>query len=516
MNRFLFTVIAVVLACIATLVPVGLGVYMAQLDANRREHEQLLAFADAALIRTEMVERQATDVLREMERLPQKHCSSAYLEQVRRIFFARRFVQDAGIYSDGTILCSALLPTPESNRFRLPPPDWRSNEGVEWWFDLDNPFGAKRKSILIGHNGSFVSIDPQSYIDTFDGTYRVLAAVNTAASKIFAVTPGADRAQMETAWRHNGQMTDDDWVFAVRKSAVLPLAIVVKTARSHLLENWKMLLAGWLLVGLVTGLMLGGLVVRLLSRSFSLQGQLQKAVRRREFEVHYQPIIALVSARCVGAEALVRWRHDGQLVRPDLFIQLAESTGLIQQVTDQVLDIVVAELGDYLRRTADFYISINVSAEDLKTRRFLKVLEAKLAGTGIAPEQIRIEATERGFMDADTARSTIQAFRDAGHPVYIDDFGTGYSSLSYLQNFKVDMLKIDKSFVDTVGQEAASSSVAPHIITMAHALGIEVIAEGVEDEAQARYLREHGAQYGQGWLFAKAMPVSEFIRFLGK
>jgi sensor c-di-GMP phosphodiesterase-like protein len=112
------------------------------------------------------------------------------------------------------------------------------------------------------------------------------------------------------------------------------------------------------------------------------------------------------------------------------------------------------------------------------------------------------------------ARDTIQAFRDAGHPVYIDDFGTGYSSLSYLQSFKVDALKIDKSFVDTIGQEAASSTVAPHIIAMAQSLGLQVIAEGIEDKMQADFLREQGVDYGQGWLFGRPMPAVELAQLM--
>ncbi|WP_338084070.1 EAL domain-containing protein [Cupriavidus necator] len=103
---------------------------------------------------------------------------------------------------------------------------------------------------------------------------------------------------------------------------------------------------------------------------------------------------------------------------------------------------------------------------------------------------------------------------EAGHPIYIDDFGTGYSSLSYLQVFKVDVLKIDKSFIDTIGREAASSAVAPNIIAMAEALGFEVVAEGIEHEDQARFLRERGAQFGQGWLFSRALPADGLQAYL--
>jgi sensor c-di-GMP phosphodiesterase-like protein len=212
----------------------------------------------------------------------------------------------------------------------------------------------------------------------------------------------------------------------------------------------------------------------------------------------------------------VRWKHHNRIVRPDHFIPLAEHRGLIQAITDQVLDTVLLELAEFLKRYPEYYVSINLSAGDLTTPRFLGVLRAALARQKVRPEQIRIEATERGFLDAEAAKEVIGAFRDAGHPVYIDDFGTGYSSLSHLQNFHVDALKIDKSFVDTIGQDAASSSVASHIIDMAATLDVQVIAEGIEREEQASYLHARGAQFGQGWLFSPPLTAAEFIRYVGK
>lgn len=183
-------------------------------------------------------------------------------------------------------------------------------------------------------------------------------------------------------------------------------------------------------------------------------------------------------------------------------------------LTDLVFEKTIAELAVLLRSNPSFYVSINVSSEDLRGERFLEVLTVALKGTGIAASQVRIEATERSFMHADATRSVIAAFRAAGHPVYIDDFGTGYSSLSYLQTFQVDVLKIDKSFVDTIAKDSASSVVAPHIIAMAHDLNLEIVAEGVESELQVNYLLQKGVQYGQGWYFAKAMSVTELTAWL--
>jgi sensor c-di-GMP phosphodiesterase-like protein len=203
-------------------------------------------------------------------------------------------------------------------------------------------------------------------------------------------------------------------------------------------------------------------------------------------------------------------------VSPSLFIPLAEDAGLIPMITDQVLAATLRDLGGLLQWRPDLYISINVGAEDLTRLRFLNALKVSVADRGVRPDQIRIEATERGFLQPSVAQEVIAAFRQAGHPVYIDDFGTGYSSLGYLQRFSVDCLKIDKSFIDAIGAEAATSSVVPYIIGMAATLGLDVVAEGVETLEQVSYLRSHGVRYCQGWLFSKALPSEEFRQFVGR
>jgi len=293
-------------------------------------------------------------------------------------------------------------------------------------------------------------------------------------------------------------------------------ANAANTSDATFVERLRALPWTWLLAGVAGGLTLSAWVGVLMVRRLSPLGQLSDAVRRHQFIVAYQPIVDLATRRCIGAEALVRWKHQNRIVRPDHFIPLAEHRGLIQAITDQVFDTVLLELGEFLQRYSELYVSINLSAPDLTSRRFLERLTPALAAANIAPQQIRIEATERCFLDADAAKEVIQAFRDAGHPVYIDDFGTGYSSLSHLQNFQVDALKIDKSFVDTVGQDAASSSVASHIIDMALTLHVQVVAEGIEREEQACYLRTRGAQFGQGWLFSAPLSAPDFIRYVGR
>lgn len=246
----------------------------------------------------------------------------------------------------------------------------------------------------------------------------------------------------------------------------------------------------------------------------SLAGELGVGIKKREFVVHYQPIIELSTGRCVGAEALLRWpRPDGSWVRPDLFIPVAEQHNLIAQITDIMIDRVIDDTQQLLSGDAGMHIAINISSSDIESGRFLPVLEEKLSLSNVRPQQIWLEATERGFMNADAARRTIRAAREAGHQIAIDDFGTGYSSLSLLETLPLNVLKIDRSFVNAIGHDAALSVVTPHIIAMAHGLGLSIVAEGVETKEQEDYLRGAGVQYAQGWHYAKALPVKEFVEF---
>jgi len=215
----------------------------------------------------------------------------------------------------------------------------------------------------------------------------------------------------------------------------------------------------------------------------------------------------------VAGAAVVLRRPDGSLVRPDLFIPLAEDTGLIEALTDQVMDNVIADMRDLLVQDRSAHIAINLAAEDVSSGRALKVLTQKLQGTGIHPQQIWLEATERGFIDIQRARNSLAATRRAGHCVAIDDFGVGYSSLHYLQQLPLDALKIDKSFIDAIGTDSATSPVTSHIIDMAKTLGLFTVAEGVEAPAQLAYLQSRQVEFGQGWLFSKPLPPEAFAAF---
>ncbi len=515
MKRRVLIALAVLLMLAATLVPAALGIYGALRTLQTREHERLGLYADAALLRVETVSNELGAALRAMEATNEPRCSAAYLAKIRAITFENRYVQDAGAYDEqGHWLCSTLLGVLPPGPVRLRAPDWSRADGLKAWFVIPRLLGSSRPMLMLGRAGNYIVTDPLSLVDVIDARDDGIAVFNTDTGQLVAANPVADPVRMTKVFKSHGAIEIPQRFYSIRRSHSFPFEVIVSEPRLGFADAWRQGVWGGLLAGLLVGGLFAWLVLRRFAHRLSLHGELQRAIARREIKVLYQPIVELATRRCVGAEALARWQHGGEAVAPDVFIALAESRGLIQPLTDLVLERIITELGEFLHTHPDCYVSINVSAVDLSTRRFVDHLGRRLAGTGIRMPQLRIEATERGFVDAAAATAVIQAFRNAGHPVYIDDFGTGYSSLSYLQTLPIDVLKIDKSFVDKVGRDAASSSVAPHIIGIAQTLGLEVVAEGVEREDQAEYLSERGARYGQGWLFSAALTAEAFARFV--
>jgi len=243
--------------------------------------------------------------------------------------------------------------------------------------------------------------------------------------------------------------------------------------------------------------------------------QLENAIRRNEIMVLYQPVIDLLSRRCVGAEALVRWRRaDGEIIMPDRFIPAAERLRCTDLITDRVVELVVGELGTCLFRYPALHVAINVSPAEVGSGGILPLIEDRLRGSGIRPAQIWLEITEGQQMEIASARATLSRARGRGHVVAIDDFGVGYSSLRYLHELSCDVLKIDRSFICGISGEGAPHPVLGCIIDIATTLGMKLVAEGVETAAQASYLAEAGVHFAQGWYFSRPRSGEDFIDYL--
>jgi diguanylate cyclase (GGDEF)-like protein/PAS domain S-box-containing protein len=246
---------------------------------------------------------------------------------------------------------------------------------------------------------------------------------------------------------------------------------------------------------------------------------LRNALQRSEFTLHYQPQIDLSTGAVVGVEALIRWQHPTLgMIPPSRFIGLAEETGLIVPIGAWILRTACAQASAWQRAgLGDLRISVNLSARQFAQQDLADSIAAILEDTGLAPGFLDIELTESMVMtDVEHAISVLNDLRALGVQLSIDDFGTGYSSLSYLKRFPIDILKIDQSLVQEILLHANDASISGAIISMAHSLGIRVIAEGVETEAQCEFLSRNMCDEIQGYLFSEALAPNEIEALLSE
>lgn len=251
-----------------------------------------------------------------------------------------------------------------------------------------------------------------------------------------------------------------------------------------------------------------------ISRRMDLEGALWQAVSKGDLRLYYQPKVSLETGTLAGVEALLRWpRSDGNYVSPDEFVPLLEDIGLIHTVGAYVLEQACRDYNLWRQQgRRPVPIAVNLATNQLRHQGLPDLVRHTLQNHGMPEGAIELEITESGAMaDPERAMVTLNYLRDSGVSLTIDDFGTGYSSLSYLQRLPISQLKIDKSFLHDLPGDSANAALVEAILAMCGALNLKVVAEGVENPAQADFLRSRGCSYGQGYLFGRAVPASELL-----
>lgn len=253
------------------------------------------------------------------------------------------------------------------------------------------------------------------------------------------------------------------------------------------------------------------------SKTLRLENELRKALQQNELLLHFQPQVSLSTGRVMGCEALVRWQHPEMgLMPPGEFIPVAEDSGLIVPIGDWVLRAATQQCRAWQRAgLTDLVMAINVSTVQFRQDDFARSVQRALEAADLNARYLEVEITESVMADdPERAIRTIRQLHELGVQLSIDDFGTGYSSFSYLKRFQIHKLKIDQSFVRDLNTDSNSASIAQAIISMAHSLGLSVIAEGVETREQARWLTEHQCNDGQGYLYARPLPAEQFTAWV--
>lgn len=511
MRRRKVLLISICLAICAGLLPLGAVVYLSHRRALEGERLHLREYANWTLMRAGVTLNQARNALSRIEdEAKLRDCSEEHIRLMQQLSVDASSVKELGFAEPNGPRCTS------SNVSDLPladrEPDHVFADGAGLYLGIRGLKGPEGAKIALNRGSYFAFVRSQRMIDVLADT-RMTLGLATAGGKLIAVSGNVSPelvAQLTAKASVEGE--NEASIFA--SSSADGLVAFAIAERAVLKPRFDREL--WFLVPLSIGasLLLVGAITWGTRRRLSQHGELMDAIKDGELIAHYQPIIDLSTGACIGGEALVRWRRpDGTIVPPNLFIPLAEQNGMVPAITDAMAGLIARDLADFLADNPELHVSINASASDIESGRLPSLLDRVILRSGIAAGQVWIEVTERELVHADAAREHVSALRAAGYVVAIDDFGTGYSSLSLLEQLPLDVLKIEKSFVDAIGKEAATSVVTPSIIKMAHALQLHIVAEGVETKEQEAYLRLAGVQYAQGWHYAKALPPAEFIEF---
>jgi len=254
-----------------------------------------------------------------------------------------------------------------------------------------------------------------------------------------------------------------------------------------------------------------------LTQRVDLEKSLRKAIKNGNFELYYQPQIPTNKDSIFGLEALIRWIHPEKgIISPADFIPIAEETGLIIPLGEWILKTACQQLQQWRNQGLEnLKVSVNLSAIQFNDKDLLKQIKTALTESSLPPQYLVCELTESMMMENIEAHiQVLESIKKLGIQISIDDFGTGYSSLSYLKRFPIDELKIDKSFVDDIEFSHDDKNIVRSIITLGHNLGLEIVAEGVETEAQLNFLQENNCNYIQGYYFSKPLPTQDVFSFI--
>ena len=504
-----------VFAAVAVLGPPLLALQAVERAGRDSAEELVLTHARDVLHRTEAAGVQIGVGFDELRAAGPDPCSDDGRAIMRRLDLASSYVQAVGALDGNMIRCSSLGTS--LDRLDLGPRQVTATSLTHYRTAVRLPGIPERRFLAVERYGLVAIVHRQLPLDVSGAQKDTsLAFFNTSNREVLASRGTVDPRWLERSPSPLGRtFVSGDSLVAVVRSAEFDVSALSALPKAQLTAGRGDRLKFLMPPALILSALLLAWVRYVSRRRQHLSGELRSALRRGELHVVYQPVVDLSSGRWVGAEVLARWtRSNGDIVRPDVFIPVAEEAGLSGAVTRHVIDLVAQEARALFSIRPDFHLAINIFSADLADPSTLTRFSALTDRLETSPANVLVEASERGFVDANSSLQVREGLRKRGHQLAMDDFGTGYSSLFQLQSLHIDVLKIDKAFVDALGSQAVTSHVVDHIVQMARSLNLFMIAEGVEEEAQATRLRELGVQWGQGWLFSPGVPVAVLTRAL--
>jgi len=499
-----------VLALFGVAVGTAIGSALVVLDTKL----WLSSHSRTAAIQADSSLSEAQKILTVLKQSPYGACSDEEIAYLRGLVFQSQLVKDAGRLDGNHVVCSATGSTGLPLATQTPAAVRLKDGSVQSTVAATTAPGSADAGVqqtLLMRDGAYVLFNSKIALNS--GPIPLSMLVTTKGTGAQA-RPGAEDGAINRFKDSSGHVGNT--LYATRCA---PQGMHCATATTTIGAAWRgeaSLIPTSAFGGGMAGILIGFAFSFRYRRRRELNQQLKRAAEGDELTVAYQPIVDLETQQIVGAEALARWKdEEGNEVKPDVFVKIAEEFGFVGAITKTVLRRTLRDFASTMRERPDFRMSINVAAADLTDPEFLPMLSDSLKRARVSPKSLAIELTERSASNSDAAMETIRSLRKLGHSIHIDDFGTGYSNLDKLLWLFADTIKIDKAFTGGIGTESAGATILPQILAMAESLNLEVVVEGVETYRQADYFHP-GAQriYGQGWLYGRPVSAQDFLALL--
>ena len=383
---------------------------------------------------------EARAVLAAMKDSSSPPCSTTELTYFRALIFEAKYLKDAGRVSDGKIACSASLASP-MQPMALAGQDITIRGGAKVYKDIAL-YRSENRAVVTYQDGDFyIVLIPRIQPHLGPGPEHYSEMEADARSGQISWLLGEPPPVKAATLARDGLSRAGNSLYATRCSQMYSNCVTAYISIPEALLADHTQLRIYIVLGGLTGALIGFMLSLFYRRSRGMEQQLRRAIRKDQLRIVYQPIVDLANGRIVGAEALARWNDEqGFVVGPDVFVKIAEERGFVGLITRLVVRHVLRDFADTLRSHPDFHLSINVAADDLGDPKFLPMLNHALERAGVAAQSVVIEITEGSTVQYKTAMETIVRLHQRGHSVHIDDFGTGYSSLSYLHDLSVDVI----------------------------------------------------------------------------
>jgi sensor c-di-GMP phosphodiesterase-like protein len=497
------------------------GLWLGRAMLLRTAKADLSAYADELRRNADGLSDEINSILLEMNAPAVPACSNPDLTALRAQTFRYVHVKDVGRTHDGKLYCSAFLGRLARPHIEGAPSLVLANGANVYTHAavlMDSKGAAQGTIVEAGDVNVVLNSNAFGNWDRPHIGYMV-AAINREIGQVTEIA--GSKLEIGPAWvlSQKSQIVQGTIYRAVCSSSH-PVCVVTAERVTDVWNSARSTQLAYAAMGGFAGFFFGLAIALLDRRASSLANQLLRAVRKNSSSLHlvYQPIVDVGTGRCMGAEALLRWTdQNGVSIPPDSFIPLAEEKGFINELTAFVVRRATRELAELLHDCEEFTLSVNVAASDMGGEQLFELLKEHVLLAGILPRHVALELTERSTADLVLVRAAIQRLTAEGYKVHIDDFGTGFSSLSYIDQLRVNAIKIDRAFTRTIGTDAVIAPILSQMLEMASSLGVEVVVEGVETEAQRDYLAASGKTLrAQGWYFSRPLSAEALYSFHAK